>query len=466
VRLSPPSTFALPAALLLTISVAVACATETSAGGDDDASAGAGISASGAAPGTDGAGTDGEGASSGDSPADASAGPPAESTGPDGLKFDLGGQDTGEIGCDGDGDGDATPTFSFIWIANTNEGTVSKINTQTGIEEGRYRTSASGSDSPSRTSVNQFGDVLVANRNGGGAATKIAAIVERCAEKNGLPGIQTSTGAADVLPYLEDECVLWSTPMPINDHGPRGIAWEGGEIDPNTCMNTVPDPRVWVSFGGNPEDIYRLDGTTGAVLDHVSHPAGGGRIYGGAVNAEGDLWYVNRGTNRLATVDAVTLVRQEWAIPGTPYGMGVDANGDPWVVTYAGGAGVDHVYRFDVASSMFVDAGGTGGYYRGMNIDRDGKVWVGGNSPCRLAVFDGATDSLIDDAIPLPGCTTPVGVSIDFEGFVWVVDQNGTAYKVHPGDHSIVLMATGLVGPYTYSDMTGAGLDLVLNPPG
>jgi hypothetical protein len=28
-----------------------------------------------------------------------------------------------------------------------------------------------------------------------------------------------------------------------------------------------------------------------------------------------------------------------------------------------------------------------------------------------------------------------------------------------------VLTVSGLVSPYTYSDMTGAGLDLVTNPP-
>lgn len=413
------------------------------------------------ASGSEDVGDDGDGTAGDDG--DGSGVGEGDSSG--GLKFDLGGDDeSGGPDCTGDGGGNVT--FSFIWIANSTEGTVSKFDTQTGLEQGRYRTSVAGSDSPSRTSVNQFGDVLVGNRLGGGAATKIAAIMERCVEKNGVPGIQTSTGAADVLPYLEDECVLWSTPLPIADNGPRGIAWEGGTIDPDTCENTVPNPRVWVSYGGNAEEIYRLDGTTGAVLDHLTIAGGGGLIYGGAVNAEGDLWFVNRGANTLNTIDATTLAHQVWAIPNTPYGMGVDANGDPWVVSYNGGPGVDKVYRFDVASSTFVDAGGQLGYYRGMNLDREGRAWVGGNNPCRLAVFDAQADTLINDNIALPGCSTPVGVSIDFEGYVWVVDQNGTAYKVHPDNYSIVLTATGLVGPYTYSDMTGAGLNLVVNPPG
>ena len=40
------------------------------------------------------------------------------------------------------------------------------------------------------------------------------------------------------------------------------------------------------------------------------------------------------------------------------------------------------------------------------------------------------------------------------------------AFKVDPDTYQVQLTVTGLVNPYTYSDMTGAGLDLVLNPPG
>jgi hypothetical protein len=49
---------------------------------------------------------------------------------------------------------------------------------------------------------------------------------------------------------------------------------------------------------------------------------------------------------------------------------------------------------------------------------------------------------------------------------VWVVDKNAEqAYKVDPETYEIVTIVTGLVDPYTYSDMTGHGLGLVAGPP-
>jgi hypothetical protein len=381
--------------------------------------------------------------------------------GGDGVKFDLPPTPDGEPSC-----GEAQEAFSYIWIANSSQGTVSKIDTKTGIEEGRYRTAPGGSESPSRTSVNQYGDVAVGNRNGSGRITKIAATLDRCVEKNGIPGIQTSSGPDDILAWDEDECVLWSTPVAISSNGPRAIAWEGGELDPVTCQNTVPNPRLWVGWDTSPQRLVRLDGETGGVLDDVNVGNASGRIYGGGVDGSGNMWMVNRGANQLIRVDALSLAVQNWAIPGVPYGMGVDANGDPWINTYSGGAGNDRVWRFDTALEEFVDTGSGGGYYRGMNLDREGRAWIAGNQPCRLGVWDAVNDAMIDDSIALPGCGTPVGVSIDHDGFVWVVDQNGTAYKIDPDTHQVALTVTGLTGPYTYSDMTGAGLNLVVNPPG
>ena len=108
-----------------------------------------------------------------------------------------------------------------------------KINTKTGIEEGRYFVEGG---SPSRTSVNLQGDVAVSARDPGGV-TKIAAIKERCVDSNADGMINTSTGPADIKPKGTDECVLWFKPIPSPSYtyGPRATAWEGVKADPITA---------------------------------------------------------------------------------------------------------------------------------------------------------------------------------------------------------------------------------------
>ncbi|MGB1013509.1 MAG: hypothetical protein ACPG4T_05180, partial [Nannocystaceae bacterium] len=122
---------------------------------------------------------------------------------------------------------------------------------------------------------------------------------------------------------------------------------------------------------------------------------------------------------------------------------------------------------FDTQLSQFVDSGGGIGFHRGMMIDHQGNAWVVGNKDCRLALFDAVNGTLINDSIALPGCSNPVGVSIDIDDYVWIVDQGASiAYKIDPTTFEILLMVEGLNKPYTYSDMTGSLLRLVSGPLG
>jgi len=352
--------------------------------------------------------------------------------------------------------------FSYIWIANSPEGTVSKINTFTGVEEGRYRTGANNPD-PSRTSVNQFGDVAVANRNG--SIVKIAAQEESCVDGNGNGTIETSSGAADILAWGADECVLWSIDLPATGVlGPRPVAWEPVESNCGTVQ-----PRVWVGHGeGTGQDVgifYRLDGTTGQVLDTVEVEAWdygtSPRPYGGAVTADGDFW-VTGYYGPAVRIDSETLAVEYIAPPDELgfYGMALDADGTMWVGSCEGA-----IWHLD-AAKQWIKVADIDGRARGVQVDREGRAWFAGNDPCRLLMVDTATNTLVQDAIPLQDCGMPVGVSIDVEGFVWVVDRDASrAYKVDPDTFATVLVVEGLVEPYTYSDMTGGGLSLVANPP-
>ncbi len=371
---------------------------------------------------------------------------------------DLGGDtSTGELpACGRGGGGDLD--FSYIWISNTGESTLTKLNTVTMVEEGRYTTRADKAGSPSRTSVNLSGDVVVANRNGG--ITKFFARIEDCVEKNGMPGIQSSKGKADVLGWELEECRAWHTPLVVTSNRP--VAWTSGVQDPVSCI--WEDQKVWTSTTmlGKPGTmkVLRLDGATGMIEATVDLPAvdiGSWGGYGGAVDGENNFWMTTHGGSNPPSLTRVRfddLSAKTWpAPPGVAtYGMSVDAKGRPWVAGYAGG-----VARFSPDTETWDVIPQVTGL--GIQADGEGRVWVATNPNKGVVSIDVDTLQVLQ-TIPLAAQVTK-GVSIDFFGNVWVVSMDTQAFRIDPETLTIDVYA-GLNSAYTYSDMTGYGLSNVL----
>jgi streptogramin lyase len=267
--------------------------------------------------------------------------------------------------------------------------------------------------------------------------------------------------------------VLWSVPIPASDGedgwpGPRPVAWEAG-LDEEAC--TLSDnPRLWV--GWHEPDIEagmfrRLDGATGDTLDEVEVEGWGSGSYGpygGAVDREGNFWAIGHGgAGKVVRIDAQTVAVTLLPNPGPDYsfyGLALDAEGQLWI-----GGRNGNVANYDPVADQWTDLGFQGGVLRGIAVDREGRAFAAGNSPCRLVEVDTITKTVTGE-IALPGCQLPVGVSVDVEGYVWVVDQwASTAFKVDPDTHAVIVSSAQLDSPYTYSDMTGAGLNLVAHPP-
>ena len=189
-----------------------ASASESTAGSDASSDTQSSSSASGTtttgdsatvADASSGDTTDGVSASDGSSgPGTTSTTGPGTSTGPDTGT----GTDTGEPPCE---PGAVGEEFSFAWIANTDQGSVSKINTDTMVEMARYYTDPvqSGAASPSRTSVSLDGRFVVVSNRDTGSITKIAANEADCVDKNNDGMIQTSKDKAQLLPYAQEECI-------------------------------------------------------------------------------------------------------------------------------------------------------------------------------------------------------------------------------------------------------------------
>jgi len=362
--------------------------------------------------------------------------------------------DVGAGDCGGKGGG--APEFSYIWVANSSQGTISKINTQTMLEEGRYIVRPDSAGSPSRTSVNLSGDVAVANRNGG--VTKVYANAEACQESNGMGGLQTSSGAANILPWGTEECVAWHTPFAYNTQRP--VAWAPAPFDDTTC--SYPDQKLWTSganFGGS-ITVHLLDGETGVIEQTIPIPeleVGSFGAYGGAVNGDGDFWITTYDQPpQLARIDRNNYDYEIVTGPSIhSYGFTVDSKGRPWIGGFINGSAryTPETDTWDVLDNVL-------GY--GIQEDAEGQMWLATFSPEGVRSFD--SDSLaLGSSLNLPGFGCK-GVSIDFYGYVWVVDMSTSAHRVDPETLTFESYS-GLTGPYTYSDMTGWGLSNVTFPP-
>lgn len=378
-----------------------------------------------------------------------------------GTKFDLGVQpDAGSGSCDGMGMGMGDPEFSYIWIANTAQGTITKLDTQTMVELGRYQTRPDPNGSPSRTSVNLSGDVAVANRNGG--VTKVYARTSDCKDTNGTPGIQTSTGKLDILAWGQEECVAWHTPFPYTTQRP--VAWTAGTFNPATCK--YEKQKLWTagadSGAATNIDVLLLNGDDGTVEKMVTVPVQvyGFGAYGGAVDAEGDFWFMTYTNNfPLVEVDFETMTYQIYTPPPEvhPYGITIDNKNRVWF-----GGDVGASARFDPATMTWNTIPGTTGL--GIQQHPDGYMWMGTFPTTGIQAIDVETMAL-GPFIPLASPSQTKGVSIDFYGYVWLVDMTNSAWRIDP-DTLQYDVYTGLDQPYTYSDMTGWGLSLVTNPQG
>jgi len=323
-----------------------------------------------------------------------------------------------------------------IWIANSGEGTVSKVNTETRIEEGRYEVGPGAWSDPSRSTVNPHGDVISILRSGGGA-TKILA--SECSDQNGN-GFDTSGGPDDILEWGEDDCVVWHLDgIP----GARGSAVEiRAELDAGV------HEYVWV---GSLDQgiIYEIDAEEG---EFTGREVDGTWPYGAALGPGGILWTFSGWGGGLVGIDTTTLERTDVAFPAgeSPYGITVDGEGRVWI----GGS----VSRYDPVTEEWEgpDAGIYGG---GIAVDGNGDAWTGEDGDGWH--IDGETMEATH--IPASGGH---GWAIDFDGFAWAIGWGGQVTVVDPESDEVVETVTGFVNPYTYSDMTGFQLVNATNPVG
>ncbi|MFT5432635.1 MAG: streptogramin lyase [Myxococcota bacterium] len=365
-----------------------------------------------------------------------------------------------------DGDGNViydvnSSSLAMLWIANSAEGTISRLDTETGKEVARYGVCAN----PSRTAVDAVGNCWVACR-GDGHVVQIRRRVSDCKDANGNGVIETSqdvdgNGAIspdEMMPFGEDECIGHDV-HPENGNA-RALA-----ID--------PAGDIWVGYWET-RKLYRItdSGETATVTATVELDDTTGRPYGLAADNKGRLWIAMR-NNRLGMLPILPEIGtfQQWATPGNPYGVAIDGNGVIWL---AGGEGED-VMWFDPAEGVVHDIALTGfGKTRGVAISLEGDLYVAhhtwtcqNTATARWLTRINTETKTVTGQIDLGGMKGPIGLGIGFGGTLWSVNQcSNTVQRLNASTGEITGEFPVGNSPYTYSDMTGYQLRAIVLPQG
>jgi streptogramin lyase len=204
---------------------------------------------------------------------------------------------------------------------------------------------------------------------------------------------------------------------------------------------------------------YKLDGDTGEIVASVELPTL--CAYGGAMDGTNGFWIFDT-AGRLVRINtnSLSLFTREVECG---YGITVDEQGRVWT---GGSGGVGNCVsrydlNYDTEDTMDVpDAEFLRGIAVGVELSA-GYVWAADTSG-RLYKLDEETMAIVDTYTV--GAYNMIGVAVDFQGYVWTVSTDGNAtYKFDPVTETFISVPIGM-GPYTYSDMTGAQLRNVIEP--
>jgi streptogramin lyase len=171
-----------------------------------------------------------------------------------------------------------------IWVPNTGEGTLSKVDAVSARETARYRLAG---EAPEHVAVDHNGDawVLSPGFTSESFLTRVAVERSRCRDRDG-DGLATSGAPDDVLALGADECVMLSVPIAEAGEVARALAVDG---------RRAPDDEiggdVWVGLQ-RAGLLLELDGGSGELVSSIELP--GIEPHAAVFDPWGTLWVIDR----------------------------------------------------------------------------------------------------------------------------------------------------------------------------
>ena len=348
---------------------------------------------------------------------------------------------------------DATKSeLKDIWIANSADHEVVRINTDTGEVE--METTSYGQN-PSRTAlVVADGSVWVANRGWD------------CVNDANCSNVVHLDNDGNLICRGDATGMIRALALDTN-----GDVWAGAWTD-----------RKFYKFSGS--EVDDTQDPPRCVLE-VELPVAG-CPYGAAVDSQGMLWLANNcawANNFDPAVESIQAIDTHsntvlppkvapTALTGcfSTYGLTVDSLGRVLIGAYPCDAIFRHTPSTDSWEKLSLN-----GRARGLVVAQDGYIYQAishnSNGSCTGRMARVAPDMNSVSYIELPGMCDTVGAAIDRNGWVWTAGRstnNCARIDANNWDDNpqIDVFPTNGNDPYTYSDMTGFQHLLFTNPEG
>ncbi len=350
-------------------------------------------------------------------------------------------------------------SFPFLWVPNTNSGTISRVDVLTGDEVAAYRTGPPRDLEPMPIAVDLEGACWVGNR-AAGTVVKIGLEDNGgCVDSNEDGTIDTSrdddgNGVIDIseiLTWGSDECVLLEV---VLAEGLEGVYLPGTIHDryrSNNLLAVAIDSGndVWAGVSDS-RTFYQLDGNTGEVLASIGTAASSTAPTGAVVDSEGILWSAAWPNEWVLKIDPATGEQSTVELSHGSRGLALDKSRHLFVT----GDSQATMSRIDLDSEEVDLANPVEWSSNGVKTTENGDVWVAAPDTGNVTRF--SNQVLPTEIFDVPN--GPVSVACDTLGKVWVVGiYEDLLVRIDPVLNLIDLETTagGGGGHIAAGDMTG-----------
>ena len=366
---------------------------------------------------------------------------------------------------------------TLVWATNYLYGWVVRINSLTGAQTSRFDSSlqfingiatgapppneycnfSSTGNCPGRVAVDTNGDVWIVNRAFGkqGTLSKFSGDIQHCIDRNNNGVIDTSFDAnndgqisvvAGAGEYFgqNDECILTTVKIGAVNQWPRGVA-----VDKRG--------KIWVATH-NDGKVYRFNPNEPVNLETTITV--GGNPYSLATG--GDYLFVSSSSaNQTKRVHITNGTVQTLACPAGTYGVVGDPGGNiAWLGGYFSN---NNLYRANFGNNTCAGFN-TGSQITAVTMDLAGNIWACGYNTHTIHKF--SPTGVLLGTYPAGG-TNPHGMSVDFQGNLWVINHGPTPSITKVNVNTGAIIGTYPLGgpgvpngdPYLYSDFTGTQID-------